>query len=200
MRAAAISFIFMCGAALAFGQNPSFKTVKIGGQLWMAENLNTEAAGGSCYNYSREYCNRYGKLYSWAAAMRACPQMRTGTGSWPISVAKTRLELHWSRNMTAALALYWAECLIRTDSISSTSAGHTGHHLPKAKPMPGTITSTTKTGSLPKHISAKATASPSAASKTSKRAAFCHFHDTENGLIEEKQGLPMYHEGCRCRL
>jgi len=43
-------------------------------QTWMAENLNYETAEGSyCYYDEDTYCNRYGRLYTWAAAKTACP-------------------------------------------------------------------------------------------------------------------------------
>jgi len=46
----------------------------IGEQIWMAENLNYNAAGSVCYKYDEKYCNIYGKLYSWAAASTVCPK------------------------------------------------------------------------------------------------------------------------------
>jgi uncharacterized protein (TIGR02145 family) len=52
----------------------TYRTMIIGGETWMAQNLNYRTQGGSwCYDDKNSNCDIYGRLYDWNAAMTACP-------------------------------------------------------------------------------------------------------------------------------
>ena len=61
-----------------------YKTIEIGGRVWMAENLNyrgnlddsvLDMVGGwlGCFENNVTYCEKQGRLYQWGVAMAVCP-------------------------------------------------------------------------------------------------------------------------------
>ncbi len=50
-----------------------YKTVQIGNQVWMSENLNYKTKKSWCYNDDSLNCVKYGRLYSQKAAASSCP-------------------------------------------------------------------------------------------------------------------------------
>lgn len=50
-----------------------YPIVEINGKTWMAQNLNFKTNDSWCFDNETDECNDNGRLYTWNAAMKACP-------------------------------------------------------------------------------------------------------------------------------
>ena len=84
---------------------------------WMTQNLNFESADSYCYDGKEDNCNTYGRLYTWSAAMKACPK------GWrmPNDEDWYRLSFHFGGNCSSGKALKSDSSLWRNEAHRGTN-------------------------------------------------------------------------------
>lgn len=118
-----ILLIFSLTISNAFSQNENdtnsfedtrdfktYKIVKIGDQIWMAENLNYKPLAGSwCYDGNSNNCEIYGRLYNWTTALKVCPTgwhlpsdnewttLTNNLGGLKVAGGKLKLNSNWEK-------------------------------------------------------------------------------------------------------
>lgn len=66
-------YLLLNGSVFICLNAQNVKEIKIGNSIWMSENLNKPVDGSWIYNDEISNGSKYGRLYSWEAAKKACP-------------------------------------------------------------------------------------------------------------------------------
>ena len=87
-----------------------YRFVKIGNQVWMAENLNHKIRNSGCYGNKSANCEKYGRLYTWSAASKICPDgwhlpskneyttLFSSVGGKATAAKKLKTKIGWKNN------------------------------------------------------------------------------------------------------
>ena len=67
----------------------TYETIKLFGFEWLRENLNYQTSKSWCFDEVNSYCEKYGRLYLWKSAKKACKALGKGwrlptDGEWKL--------------------------------------------------------------------------------------------------------------------
>lgn len=66
-------------------QGRKMQTIHIGEQVWMKNNVDVKVPGSFCYEDKQENCDKYGRLYTWTAAVKLADKFQTAVARDSIS-------------------------------------------------------------------------------------------------------------------
>ena len=72
MKLLRFTIVVLCAVYFLAEASAQVKSVKIGNQVWMAKNLDTDISGSFPYANAQSTA-MYGRLYTYQAALKACP-------------------------------------------------------------------------------------------------------------------------------
>jgi uncharacterized protein (TIGR02145 family) len=79
IRVVAIGLSIVCGSLGTSCATQSYSSRRMpDGKHWMTDNLNVNTGQSFCYDDSELNCRRYGRLYTWESAQRACQSLGNG--------------------------------------------------------------------------------------------------------------------------
>lgn len=94
-----VEAVFQCGSDPVLISGKSYPTTQIGGQCWVAENLNVTEVPGRCYNDDVQSCESYGRLYGADRVEDLDPYCPTG---WRVPRDEDWMELERALGMSEA--------------------------------------------------------------------------------------------------
>ena len=100
-----------------------YKTITIGKQTWMAENLNFETEEGSQCFEDTSKCNKYGRFYDWETANKVCPSGWHLSSQYEWELLKEQLDVAKKDNATFDILVEGG-----SSGLNVLLAG--GHHCP----------------------------------------------------------------------
>ena len=65
-------FTFMI-SSFSVVNSQDLKTIAIGNQVWMSDNMDSVVVNSYCYENDTNNCSKYGRLYNWETALNICP-------------------------------------------------------------------------------------------------------------------------------